>query len=280
VQATISPLRVMITLFMRLWQAFGYMNLFLLTVAGTFAMWRAPLRDGDGERSRIPIPVQLCLTAVLLAYVLAMSVVGGAVLARYMLPVVPLVVIVMVATLWRRVRNWLVVIALVVMGFIVGLVVNPPYGFPPEDNLAYRDYVTLHQEAEHFIETRFPTARVLTAWPASDELTRPYLGYVLHPARVVQIEDFTAEQIMSAAEMSSAFDVALVFSTKYAPPHPLLERWQTWQEWNTKFFGYHRDLPPAAAAQILGGQLVYSKESNGQWVALIEMQRAYEARLN
>src|SRR3982751_4467300 len=151
----------------------------------------------ERSRSRIFIPVQLCLTAVLLAYVLAMSVIGGAVLARYMLPVVPLVVIVMVATLWRRVRNWPVVIALVVVGFIVGLVVNPPYGFPPEDNLAYRDYVTLHQEAEHFIEARFPTARVLTAWPASDELTRPYLGYVLHPARVVQIEDFTAEQIMS-----------------------------------------------------------------------------------
>ena len=33
----------------------------------------------------------------------AMALVGGAVLVRYMLPVVPLVIIVCVSTLWRRV---------------------------------------------------------------------------------------------------------------------------------------------------------------------------------
>ena len=199
-------------------------------------------------------------------------------LARYMLPVVPLVIIVMVSTLWRRVRYWKVVIAIVILGFITGLLVNPPYGFPPEDNLAYADYITLHQRAENFVEARFPMGRVLTAWPASDELTRPYLGYVSRPMRVVRIEDFTAEQVMSAADMSSSFDVALVFSTKYEPARSRLERWPLWQEWNAKFFGYHRDVPPAAAAQILGGRLVYSEERNGQWVGVIEMERAYEAR--
>ena len=33
-----------------------------------------------------------------------MALVGGAELARYMLPVVPLVILVCVSTLWRRVR--------------------------------------------------------------------------------------------------------------------------------------------------------------------------------
>ena len=46
-------------------------------------------------------------------------------------------------------------------------------------------------------------ARVLTAWPASDELSRPYLGYVTRPMRVVRIEDFAAEQVMSAADLRS-----------------------------------------------------------------------------
>ena len=110
-----------------------------------------------------------------------MAVVGGAVLARYMLPVVPLVIILFVSTLRRRVRLWRGVIAIVALAFVAALFVNPPYGFSIEDNLAYRDYILLHQQAEDYLEARYPMARVLTAWPASDELTRPYLGYVTRP---------------------------------------------------------------------------------------------------
>jgi hypothetical protein len=54
-------------------------------------------------------------------------------------------------------------------------------------------------------------AHVLTAWPASDELTRPWLGYATTSLQVVRIEDFSLEQILSAAEFRSNFDVALVF---------------------------------------------------------------------
>ena len=43
---------------------------------------------------------------VILAYVMAMALIGGAVLARYMLPAVPLVIIVCVSTLWRRLSYW------------------------------------------------------------------------------------------------------------------------------------------------------------------------------
>ena len=68
---------------------------------------------------------------------------------------------------------------------------------------AYRDYIRLHQHAEEFLEARYPMARVLTAWPASDELTRPYLGYVTRPMRVVRIENFSVEQLMSAADVRS-----------------------------------------------------------------------------
>jgi hypothetical protein len=147
-----------------------------------------------------------------------------------------------------------------------------------EDNLAYRDYIVLHQQAEDFVEARYPMARVLTAWPASDELSRPYLGYVSRPMRVFRIEDFTVEQLMSASDMRSQFDVALVFSTKYEPPHPWFERWRRWQQWKTEFFGYHRDVPPAAAAQILGGRLVYNDTRHNQWIGVIEMEPIQEAQ--
>jgi hypothetical protein len=174
------------------------------------------------------------------------------------------------------VRLWRGVLAIVALAFVAALFVNPPYGFSIEDNLAYRDYILLHQHAEGFVEARYPMARVLTAWPASDELTRPYLGYVTRAMRVFRIEDFTVEQLMAASDMRANFDIALVFSTKYEPPHPWFERWRAWEGWKTQFFGYHRDVPPAAAAQILGGRLVYNDICKGQWVGVIEMEQVEE----
>ena len=285
VTETMQPLRVLLALGLRLWQVVGYLNLDFLSLAAMLALWLAPLRDHGEERQRISLEVQFSFFAVIVAYVVAMAVVGGAVLARYMLPVVPLVIIVLVSTLRRRVRLWRGVIAIVALAFVAALFANPPYGFSIEDNLAYRDYIRLHQHAEDFLLARYPTARVLTAWPASDELTRPYLGYVSCPMRVFRIEDFTVEHLMAASDLRSnssdarsRFDVALVFSTKYQPPHPWFERWRTWQQWKTRFFGYHRDVPPAAAAQILGGRLVYNDMRDGQWVGVIEMEQVEEAQ--
>jgi 4-amino-4-deoxy-L-arabinose transferase-like glycosyltransferase len=278
VKATMQPLRVLLALVLRLWQVVGYLNLYFLTVAAMLAMRLPPLRDNGEERQRIPLDVQFSFLAVIAAYVLAMSFVGGAVLARYMLPVVPLVILLFVSTLRRRVRLWRSVVAIVALAFVVALFVNPPYGFSIEDNLAYRDYILLHQHAEDFVEARYPMARVLTAWPASDELSRPYLGYVTRPMRVFRIEDFTVEQLMAASDLRSNFDVALVFSTKYEPPHPWFDHWRRWQRWKTQFFGYHRDVPAAAAAQILGGRVVYSDARRGQWVGVIELDQVEEAQ--
>jgi dolichyl-phosphate-mannose-protein mannosyltransferase len=279
VEATIHPLRVLLALLVRLWQTAGYFHLLMLTLAAGFAMWLPPLRDPGGERPRIALEVQFAMLSVILAYLLAMASVGGAQLARYMLSAVPLVILVCVSTLWRRVPLWRSVAAIVGLMFVSGWFINPPYGFAPEDNLAYRDYVRLHQHAEEFLEARYPMARVLTAWPASDELTRPYVGYVTRPMRVVRIEHFAAEELMSAADFRTDFEVALVFSTKYEPVHPLLEHWRLWQEWKARFFDYHRDVPLAAAAQILGGNLVYTETRNGQWIGVIEMERDVEARV-
>jgi hypothetical protein len=170
------------------------------------------------------------------------------------------------------------VVAIVAVAFVAALFINPPYGFSMEDNLAYRDYIVLHERAETFLEARYPMARVLTAWPASDELTRPYLGYVTRPMHVFRIDDFTVEQLMAASEIRLSFDVALVFSTKYEPPHSWFGRWRAWTQWKTQFFGYHRDVPPAAAAQLLGGRLVYNDVRGGQWVGVIETEPVEEAQ--
>jgi hypothetical protein len=236
-----------------------------------------PIKGEGEERQRIALPVQYTFLAIVIVYLLALSVIGGAVLARYMLPVVPLMILVCVSTIWRRVPAWRAVLAVVAIAFASALFINPPYGFAPEDNLAYRDYIRLHQGAETFLEQRFPNSRALTAWPASDELTRPYLGYVHKPIQVVRIDDFSAEQLLSAADAPTRFDVALVFSTKYQP-HSIFDRWRLWQEWKTRYFDFHVDLAPEAAASILGGELIYVQRRRGQWIGIIAVQRIEEAK--
>ena len=284
VAATLSPLRIPLALLMRLWQLFGYFGLYLLTLAGMLAMFRPPRVDnprGSGlARQRIPFWMQGVFLAVLLAYLAFMSAVGGAVLARYMLPVVPLVVLALVSTLWRRVRYWKSIIIAVGFAFAAGLFSNPPYGFSLEDNLAYRDYIVMHTEASRFLATRYPNKRVLTTWPASDELSRPWLGYVTRPFPILRIEDFSTSQIKLAGMVRDRFDVALVFSTKYQPAHPFLENWDMWQRIKEKFFGYHRDLPPEEIARQLGGTVSYHDERNGQWIAVIAIESEQDAMDN
>ena len=275
-QTTLHPLRILLALLLRLWQTTVYMNLYLLTLACALAMRQRPLKELTVIRARIAIPTQLALLTVAAVYLIVMSTVGGAVLARYLLPIVPLVILICASTIWRRLRMSNLVFAIVAAAFIAGLFVNPPYGFAPEDNLAYRDYIVLHENAEHWLQSKYPNSRVLTAWPASGELTKPEMGYVAKPMRIVQIENFTQEQLLSAAEVNSQFDVALLFSTKYEA-HSLLDSGGKWQEWKARYFDFHRDLPPEIAAAVLGGRLVYAERRRGQWIAIVLIEKIERA---
>lgn len=277
VQATLSPLRFLIAFVLRLWQTFGYLHLWLLTAAMLLAMFRRPRSQDPPDRTRIPVRFQLSFLSIAVAYIIFMSAIGGAVLARYMLPIVPLVILTAVSTLWRRVRSWSLVIAIVTASFVAALFVPPPYGFSIEDNLAYRDYIVMHQTAARLLEAKFPNAQVLTAWPASDELTRSYLGYVDRPLRVVRIENFSAEQVVPAADARRSYNVVAAFSTKYEPTHPAFANWQGWRELKVRFFGFHRDLPPHVIAQLVGGTIEHIESRNGQWIAIIRIERIEEA---
>ena len=279
-QATLNPLRILLAILIRLWHVFGYLNLFLLTLGTVAAMFRPPLRDPDGTlRPRIAINVQLVFAVVLLANVLAESVLGGAVLARYMLPVVPLVILVCVSTMWRRVRQWTWFVAIACAAFVVQLFVPPPYRIAPEDTLLYRDYVILHKIAADELSARYPHARILTAWPASDELTRPFLGYVKQPLDVVRLENFSPLYIAQAAQATDQFDVAYLFTTKWEPPHPFLADVFLGKRLQERFFDYHEDMLPQRAANILGGRTVTYLNRNNEWVALISIEKIENAAI-
>src|SRR5437660_12791096 len=100
--------------------------------------------------------------------------------------------------------------------------------------------------------------------------------------QVVRVENFSLDEVLSAADFRSNYDVALVFSTKYEPPPSVFrnfDHWKAWQDLKERFFDFHRDLPPGAVAHILGGQTVFSEERKEQWVAVIEMERVESARV-
>jgi hypothetical protein len=277
VQSTLHPLRIVLAFAGRLWQAVGYLHLYFLILLMAAAMFLPPRQSEKEALPRIALPVQLTLAVVMLSYVLALSVIGGALLARYMLPIVPLTILFGVSTIWRRVSHWPGAVALVAVLFVVGWFWNPPYGFAFEDNLAYRDYVELHQSAADYVQSRYAHGTVLTAWTASDELTRPFLGYVQKPVRVIRIENFSAEELLGAAQGPVAYDAAVVFSTKYEPPFDVMRN-PLWIRLKTRFFGYHHDLPPPVAARILGGRIVYEQHRGAQWIVVIAIDRPMEAR--
>src|SRR5262249_53421403 len=140
----------------------GYLGLYVLTLACAVAMKYPPLpavskgSADDRSRPRIAIPVQLAFLTITMVYLVALSIVGGAVLARYMLPIVPLVILICVSTIWRRLKAWPWVLGVAALAFVIAIFVNPLYGFSPEDNLAYRDYIGLHQQAAAFLQARYP----------------------------------------------------------------------------------------------------------------------------
>ena len=273
-QATLDPLRIVAAFGHRVVHLTAHMNLFVPVLLALAALLLEPRLDVEGhDRATIALPVQRRILLLLLVNALLFSVLGGALLTRYLLPMYPLVLLLAVTVFYRRVPYWQGLAIFSAAAFVLALFINPPYGFAPEDNLAYSHVIRLHQAGIAHLYKRYPGATVLTAWPMSDELTRPELGYLKRPFGVCRIEDFTAAEIARAAAEPEKYSAALVFSTKYDPPPLLASLGLGSESLDERFFGLHHDLPPETIAGKLGGELVWKKEDQGQWVALIQFNR-------
>jgi 4-amino-4-deoxy-L-arabinose transferase-like glycosyltransferase len=296
-QANLEPLRFLAAFGHRILHLTAHMNLFvpvLMTLAALLLEPRKDREQGTGNREQgradeldaagqarpgIAPDALRRILLLLLVNALLFSLLGGALLTRYLLPMYPLVLLAAVATFYRRVPWWQGLAAFCAAAFILGIFINPPYGFAPEDNLDYARVIRLHQAGIAQLEERYPGATVLSAWPVTDELTRPELGYLKQPFAVAPIEDFSAAQIARAAEEPKKFSAALVFSTKADPASPLFTLGQASKAMDERYFGLHHDLKPEEIALELHGALVWKREDHGQWIALIRFNRQFEAKL-
>jgi hypothetical protein len=279
--STLSPLRILLALAHRILQLTAHMNMFVPVLCMLGAMLLLPLRERDGtERPRISPSDQAILYVVMAANILFYSVIGGALLTRYLLPLYPLILLLCVSTFYRRVPYWWGLSLLTAAAFFIGLFINPPYKFAPQDNLNYADVVRLHQQAIRQIVTHFPGSTILTAWPASDELTKPELGYVKKPLAVVTVANFSLSEIEKAAASPQDFSVGFAFSTKFDPPRLMLDLGARNEALDTRFFDFHRDLAPGAIAHLLGGRIVWRDDRQGEWAAVLHFNRPQVASLH
>ncbi len=275
--ANLSAVRILLSLWHRLLHLTMHMNMYVPVVL-TLALLATVKPLGAKHPAALERPALPALTVILLGNWVALSILGGALLTRYLLPMFPLVLLLCCAVWVTRLRQWWGIAALTGVTFVAGLWINPPYAFAPEDNLTYRDMIVLHQQAIGLIEQRFPLATVLTAWPASAELTRPELGYVARPFKVARIENFSLDEIQKAAADPGGYDTMLIFSTKLAPAAGAFSLSRGHEAADRQFFDFHRDVSPAEAAAMLHGDVIWQASRQGEWAAVLRFPRSVEAR--
>ncbi len=278
---TLTPLRILAAFGYRILHLTAHMNLFVPVLMTCAALMLNPRADAEGhERPAISSTTLSRIFILLLVNAILFSVLGGALLTRYLLPMYPLVLVVAVSTFYRRVPYWHAVAAFSAAAFVVGLFIDPPYRFAPEDNLEYARVIRMHVAGIAQLNKHYRGAIVLSAWPVTDELTKPELGYVEEPYEVYKLEDFTASQIDRAAEEPGKYSAALVFSTKYDPPSLPMSLGPRSEALDERYFGLHHDLPPEVIANKLGGKVIWEGEDHEMWIALLRFNRQFEASLD
>ncbi len=281
--STLEPKRILLAFSYRMMHIAVHMNLFVPVALMLGCLLLPPVSDPEPGRQaaatvarprRAIAPEHQAIFYVTIAVnIVLFSILGGAILTRYLLPLYPLILLLAVNTFRRRLREWTALVALSAAAFIAGLFINPPYRFAPEDNLEYVTTIQLQQAAIQQILTRFPHPIVLTAWPATDELRKPELGYVTHPIPVVEIEDFSVSPILHAEQLPPTWNVALVFSTKYDPSTLPFRLGRTGERLDKQYFDFHRDLQPVTIARLLGGTIVWQQSRKGEWAAVLSFDR-------
>jgi hypothetical protein len=183
-----------------------------LGAAALIAGWRL-LRGKEWTIAGLVAVAQTALVTLL----------GGAVLDRYMLPVLPILyaAFAVAALAWSRPVRLSVQAAMVTL-FIVGWFWNSPVLYAYEDNLAMVDFVRLEQQAAEYLEDHMADQRIATAWPFCDALVRPEFGYVHRPLNLtvraggVRLADLTQLN-------PKDFDVLVLYSTEWSVKGRLLD---------------------------------------------------------
>jgi 4-amino-4-deoxy-L-arabinose transferase-like glycosyltransferase len=200
------------------------------------------------------------------AHVLLVCLFGGAVLERYLMPVLPILYIAFAVSFASLPGRWRFSAFGLFPLLIAANFINPVYPFPFENNLAFSSFVTLNQKAADFIEVNFPGATVSTTFPMAGALRRPEFGYVEHPVKVHEIDDFRLVTI--ARLRSNPPDAVVLYSIAWDPLH-ILEN-PTVVRLLTRYYDYQPQASSGEIQDALHMHPIARWNEAGQWIEILE----------
>jgi hypothetical protein len=254
----LHPVRILMSLSRRLY----YVFLAEFRWVGTLVIGAMLLRD---KPTRFRRPEWVVTIAVSVCSLLLVSVLGGAELERYLLPVLPIFYIAVSLALSGR-RRWVGIsaTAILALGLAVNLFWNPPYPFPFENNLAMVDFVRLQQAAAEFAQRSLREKRIATAWPYTQALRRPEYGFVEQRLKTVETGDFSFHSILELPPQS--FDALITYTRTWAP-QPSVISIPLVQEFLERYYGWQREITPDQCSR-LNLQAVAAWKSRGQQITV------------
>jgi 4-amino-4-deoxy-L-arabinose transferase-like glycosyltransferase len=253
----LNPVRVMVAILRR----FFYLFMDDFRWVGSLAILFAWKRSGVYATREWKIT-----WAFIAAHLLLVSLLGGATLERYLLPVVPLIYIAMGAAFRILHPRWRYVgVAALAAGLVAGLFINPPFPFPYENNLAMMDFVDLHRSAAQFLERTYPGETIYTAWPLTQALRSPAFGYVDHAMSAAETSDLHVSTLLALNPQS--VDVLVLYSRTWEPRWGVLQ-WTPVRDFLSRFYEYEREMSPGEAQEHFGLVPVQRWTRRGQWVEI------------
>lgn len=253
----LHPVRAAICLIRRIY----YLFIDNFRWAGSIAIFLAV------KRTRIFATREWKITGLFFgAHVVMVSVLGGAELERYLLPVLPLLYIAMGAAwstlrpIWRNAG-----LLTVAAGLLIGLFVNPPYPFPFENNLAMVDFVELHRDASKYLEATYPDKTIYTAWPLTGALRDPAFGYVTKKLATFETSDL-GDSTLNRLDPKGV-DVLVLYSRTWEPSWSVL-RWPIVERFLRHFYLYEPQMDAGQVHDHFGLFQVRRWTQRGQWIEI------------
>ena len=203
---------------------------------------------------------------------IVVTVLGGAVLDRYMLPVLPVLyaAFAVAASAWKRPVRLMIQGAMGVL-FLLGWFWNPPVPFPYENNLAMVDFVRLQQEAAQYLEDHEAGKRIATAWPFSEALVNPEFGYVRRRLNLT-VRTGGMRSANLAKLDAKDFDVLVLYTLDW-PVNPRLLDIPRVRSILASFLNLDFNASPDEVRSTLGFVPVLRWTRGGQWIEIYVPER-------
>jgi hypothetical protein len=217
------------------------------------AWWKRRLYGAE------PWPLLATLTA---AHLVLVSALGGAVLERYLVPVLPFFYVAVAAawSIFSERARWAHQAAMT-LGLAAALWWNPPYPFPFENNLAARDQAMLFRQAAGVVDALRGDRIIATAWPLSAALQNPRFGYVTRKHDVREVPDFDGERVKRAD--IRPFEVFVLYTREWDPPLNWMHVGFIDRAWRG-IYGYRPQMTPEECSAWLGAPAAVTFEQRGQ----------------